>query len=249
MKKKRKWAVFILLIILALIAGFFYMRSMERKQSELLRIERTAEAANRNIAYEEDLLEEDILKQYQSVNSDVVMVLVYAYEDEKRVIPVVCTPSDPDYYFRRDLNGDSDSMGTVFIDDNSAPDAFNIILNGHSSKSRDTHFTFLKQFADPIYFKEHNRLLLIDESGERIYETVSFHEIDYERERDVSHDFYKGDFPSEEEFKDALEKLDRYVINKRISDISQYGDMLTLITCNMDKNDSRYILIAREVDK
>ena len=248
MKKKKRFLRITVFTCLALLAGLFYLRKSSEKKEDLLKAERTAEAANRNIAYEEEPLEEELLKQFQSVNSDVVMVLVYAYEDEKRVIPVVYTPSDPDYYFRRDLYGDSDSMGTVFIDDNSAPDAFNLILNGHSSKSRDTHFSFLKQFVDPLYFKEHDRLLLIDENGERLYETVSFHEIDYERERNVEHDFYRGDFSSMEALDEALRKLDRYVINKRIIDTA-YGDMLTLITCNMDKNDSRYILIAREVNQ
>lgn len=193
--------------------------------------------------YAEENEDKDHFAAYSSINKDVAYVLCLEDDDIPRVIPVVYTPDDYDKYFRLDLYKQYDSMGTVFVDDNSSLESFHLILNGHSSLTKDTHFTFLKKYADENYFTMHPYFQLESAEGVETYFVIGFYEIDLEKEKEPYLGFYQGEI----DLKEVMEEMKPYVLQSR-SYHSDTNRLLTLITCNMQKKDSRYLLIAERVE-
>jgi len=184
------------------------------------------------------------LKKFQEECEDVALVLFFPIED--RVFPVVYTPYDYDAYFRKDLKGNYSRMGTPFVDDRSSPDSRNLIINAHSSRDGESGMSFLRFYADSDYFTAHNTIECITEKGKTEYEIISLNEFDYAQAEPFPYNFYQGEFPSEREVEEMLESLKPYEICGSEEVNSEGKRILTLITCNMEKENSRYILLALE---
>lgn len=244
MKKKRKILVgLLILVILGAVGCLFYTKSAAYQIS----------TAKRNQQLEDRLLTSESamseLEAWQKVNPEVGVVLEYEDEEKLRTIPVMFTPEDRDKYYRLDIYGSYDSMGTAFVDDNSTLESQNLIINGHSSKTKDQQFTFLKQFAEETYFNDHEQIVLIDETGEHRYQIILFAEFDLtlqEEGIELYSDWYNGSFRSQKDIEEMLERMSELALQKR--EFRYEGEkLLTLITCNMSKEDSRYVLMALEI--
>ena len=185
------------------------------------------------------------LDQWQQTNDDVIWMLTFNDNGDIHSIPVAYTDNG-DYYMRHNLYGEYDSMGSVFMESQDSPlNSTNWIVNGHSSKTKNWAFTFLKHYADPEYFDTHSTFTLQDEDGLHTYRVLSFGEYD------VSDEFYDGwyqsTFRTHQDVVDMLNDTTANLIN-HVDHFTYRGQQLmTLITCDMNEDDTRYVLTAYEV--
>lgn len=179
------------------------------------------------------------LEEWQEINPDVVMLLEFEDEEIYRSIPIVYREEEPDYYYKRSVYGKKDSMGTAFLDEICNMTSQNLIINGHSSKRNTFQFTFLKKYCDEEYFDEHPIFKMIDDEGEHTYLIVSIAEVDMNE--DCYLGWYTDGFNNANEVKEMFEEIKPYAHHQR--EITYQGQgMITLITCNMEEENSRYVI-------
>lgn len=185
------------------------------------------------------------LEEWQQINNEVIWMLTFNDDDIVHSIPVVYTENG-DHYMRHNLYGEYDSMGSVFMEAQDSPlESVNWIINGHSSKTKNWAFTFMKHYADPDYFNNHSTFTLEDADGLHTYKVLSFGEYD------VSDEFFDGwyqsAFRSHQDVVDMLNDTTANLIN-HVDHFTYRGQQLmTLITCDMNEDDTRYVLTAYEV--
>lgn len=181
------------------------------------------------------------LEEWQSVNPDIQWIL--HFEKEGRSLPVAATADDA-YAMKHDPFGKTDSMGTLFTDRYGyQPD--NLVIYGHSSRKRDEQFTFLKKYADAEYFQNHGEVILEDASGGHFYRIASFGLYDMQDENTYA--MWASDwFDTDEEVERMFAETVPYLLQKRDGIFYHGQHVLTLVTCDMEKPDSRFVLQALE---
>lgn len=187
------------------------------------------------------------LKEWQEVNQNVVMVLEFNSNGILHNIPVL-EVDDGDKYMKRNPWGDYDSMGSVFMEKEISPykASNNWLINGHSSKAKDWNFTFLKNYSKQYYLNKHSTFQVELEDGFHTYRIVSFAEYDLElNEESIYMGWYNNNFTIDEGLSMLKETLP-YMLTSNPGIQYQGEQMMTLITCNMNKKDSRYVLFAIE---
>jgi hypothetical protein len=183
------------------------------------------------------------LKDWQQINPGIAYVLEFQDEPSVRRIPVLAA-KDPAYAMRHDVYGRSDSMGSVFCDnsDGSAASALNLVIYGHSSKTKDWCFTFLKKYADPDYFRGHPEIRMEEAGGTVCYEVVSLARYDL---NDPDAYLGWGDASLSGEGVPEMFETTRPYLIQQADGITWHGQqILTLVTCDMQQKDSRYVLQA-----
>lgn len=181
------------------------------------------------------------LSDWQASNDDIVFLLKFQKEEKAYLIPVVYTEDDPEFYFRKALDLNYSSMGSAFIDRYSSLESYNLIINAHSSKEKDTQFTFLKNYIDEDYFYQNLNFKLISNQGIYLCTVYSFSEYDL-NDADVYPIWYFNPKNKKDLFK-LLALTEPYQIHQNpIS--SDFERIITLVTCNMNKENSRYVLQA-----
>lgn len=181
------------------------------------------------------------LADWQKLNSDVIYLLEFQNGEEVNSIPVVYKESDPEFYFRKALDLSYSSMGTAFVDRHSSLDSLNLIINAHSSKEKKSHFTFLKKYADQAYFNQHSEFKLISSDETYLCTVLSFSEYDLSQQ-ETEYIWYLNPKNKKDLF-NLLELTKPYQIHQNQVDFD-FERIITLVTCNMDKEDSRYVLQA-----
>ena len=183
------------------------------------------------------------LQDWQSVNPEIQYVLEFCDEPALRRIPVLAA-SDPDTAMQHDVYGRYDTMGSVFCDnaDGSAVSALNLIIYGHSSRTRDWCFTFLKKYADPDYFCSHPEIRMEEADGTTAFQVVSLARYDL---TDPGSYLGWGDAGLSAEGAMEMFAATRPYLLQHADGIAWHGQqILTLVTCDMQQEDSRYVLQA-----
>lgn len=238
MKDKRSRIILCGSVIIIILITFVGLRYKNEVQEALkLQITRTEEYVNNSRT----------LKEWQEINSNIVFVLEFVSDGVLHNIPVLLTDNG-DRYMKRNPWGEYDSMGSVFIEKDVSPvnDSENWLINGHSSYYKDWNLTFLKKYKDLNYFIANSTFMLEDENGIHTFQIISFSEYDLEGEENIYLGWYNNKFNSDKNVVDMFKLTNPYVIQKN-QGISYDGEQLvTLITCNMKKSDSRYVLMAIE---
>lgn len=180
------------------------------------------------------------LEEWQAINSDVVGVLEFS----DRQFPVVQT-SDNETYLNTSIYGVYDIFGVPFVDYSiDLDDTDNIIIYAHSTYSKDILFTFFSDYInDPDNVADKMTFTWTDETGTYEYRIIAATQIDANSE-DKDLYWYESSFTTK------LEKTE-YVVTmlenaQAVFDTSYDPNnrLITLVTCNMDNDDERYILTA-----
>lgn len=178
-------------------------------------------------------------------NQDIIFYLEFDNDDQYHLIPIVYTENG-DYYMLHDINGNYDTMGTCFMEKEIVDINIsnNYIINGHSSLTKNRNFTFLKNYADIDYFNHNNTFKLIDTNNNSYtYQIIGLASFDLMDENTYL-DWYNSYFKDYDEFNNIMNNTLPYFIN-HIEGFSYHGQQLiTLITCDMTKEDTRYVLFA-----
>jgi sortase B len=182
----------------------------------------------------------ETLADWQTVNPDVQLVLHMEDGEIVRHIPVAVA-MNADQYMRKDLEGKENSMGAVFMDEQDLY-AVNRVIYGHASRQNNLRFTFLKQYALTPFYQHHPTFLVEDENGTTLYQIVSFASYDLTKE-----DTYTGwSLPSfgEEGAEDMFRQTLPYLLQKTGGIVYTGQNVMTLVTCSMNEEDTRYVLQA-----
>ncbi len=193
------------------------------------------------------------LEALYAQNSDIVGWLTI--EDTSIDYPVVQTPSDSDYYLRRNFQKESSTAGTLFVDGSSSmvdPLSANWIIYGHNMKN-GTMFHDLLDYADEEFYKTHTTFTFdtiegIGSGG--IYEVVAvcYTQV-YSQDEDVFKYYKYANITSAVAF-------DEYVAGVKALSIYDTGvtptwgdQLITLSTCEYSVTNGRFIVVARYVGK
>lgn len=195
--------------------------------------------------YDRDILPE-MVELYQE-NSDLVGVLNVVDTDIN--YPVVQTPSDPEYYLRRDFYGKDSTAGTLFVDyrcDIVNPTT-NTIIYGHNMRS-GTMFGGLKRYLTYDYYQSHKTIIFKTLYEEQEYEVVGVGLSEVGYDDDDAYKYYNFiDAVTGSELQEFLDNIQSLSVYDETIDISSTDKILTLSTCNTYKEDGRMFIVAKRV--
>lgn len=186
------------------------------------------------------------LATWQKINPEIFALLEFTSDDVTTQIPIIYT-ANGDHYMLHDIYGHYDTMGAVFMEKQISPlsSSNNYIINGHSSKTKNWNFTFLKKYNDLDYFTKHPEFTFIDKQGTHQYQIISFSEYDLD-DQDTYLGWHNNYFASYAEAKNMFDNTLAYTINRVDGFYYHQQQMITLVTCNMQKHNARYVLQAVE---
>lgn len=173
------------------------------------------------------------------------MVGWLSIEDTKLDYPVMQTPDKPNYYLRRDLQGEYDLYGVPYLNEAcNLQDSDNLIVYGHSIDNGDV-FGSLLQYSEEAYFRAHPTIEFYTREGTRQYTVLGAFITDVTPETGDSfayNDFIRADsITAYDAFVSAVRARAYYPTDTEAS----YGDqLLTLSTCEYTLPDGRFVVVA-----
>lgn len=193
-----------------------------------------SKAAEYEIEEEEDA---KTLSEWKLIDDSITYVLTFCEDGTVRSIPVKET-GDVSYAMTHNVYGEVDSMGSVFCDPYAVMPK-NLVIYGHSSKTKDWCFTFLKRYREEEYFENNDSFSLESDTGFSTYQIVSLAE--YEIDDKLTFlDWADSEADVEKMFKESVP----YLLNKKNGIMYNGESVITLVTCNMEKENARYVLQA-----
>lgn len=157
---------------------------------------------------------------------------------------------DPEFYLRRNLFGEDDKAGTLFIDTKSSIEdkTQNIVIHGHNMYSTGTMFHELVEYKKLDFYQERPIL-----SFDTIYQTGKWKvfAVFITNGTDVKEpifDYTRSEFTSTSDFLNFVYQL-RIRSLFLIDDVTIKADdqLLTLSTCSYEVKDYRTVIVARKV--
>jgi len=232
----KKTAVISALLVLTLAGFLFVLRKRISEAADILPIE-----VSRADEYAGDPEEmPKTLQDWQKINPKVKYVLIFPDETVKRTIPVLAAPS-AEYAMKHNVRNEYDTMGSVFCDPNAVlPE--NLVIYGHSSKTKDWNFTFFRNYLDPDYYHSHPSVLLEDEGGVTPCRIISFASYDLEKDEYVG--WADAKLSGRDEILAMLENTIPNLIQKTGGIVYHGEGIVTLVTCDMEKEDTRFVIQA-----
>lgn len=154
--------------------------------------------------------------------------------------PIVYTNNN-ETYLHTDFEGNSSIYGAIFLDFASKPDfsGHHNVLYGHNMKN-GSMFAAVNQFKDFEFYQNHQELVIYLPDREIHLEPIAVFPVRAEGWIRSTH------FTDEEEFQTFV---------NRFLELSRHGDrpdepierIYTLVTCSYEWEDTRTLLVAREV--
>lgn len=187
------------------------------------------------------------MNELYSQNNDFVGVLTVVDTDIN--YPVMQTPSDPEYYLRRDFYGESSTAGTLFVDyrcDIVNPTT-NTIIYGHNMRS-GTMFGGLKRYLDYDYYQAHKTIIFKTLYEEQTYQVVGVGLSEVGYEDDDTYKYYDFiDALTGEELQEFIDNIQSLSVFDETIDITSDDKLLTLSTCNTYTENGRMFVVAKRI--
>ena len=169
--------------------------------------------------------------------------------DTKINYPVMLTPSDEEFYLRRNFDKEYEFRGTPFINAtaNLKDRDDNIIIYSHNMDD-GTMFGGLRRLTDFSFYADHKTFTFdtIYENG--LYEVVAVFKTVDDPSHELFIDYYN--FHNAADEKSFNEQMQKYK-SASFYDTGitpQYGDkLLTLSTCEYSNDNGRLVVVARKV--
>lgn len=163
--------------------------------------------------------------------------------------PVFWTPNDQNYYLRRDADGNSNKLGSLFLSAGSTldPQAQVMVLYGHNMEDNDEMFGQLLKFKQLDFLKSHPTVTF-----DTIYRRGEWKIIAVCRASVADRDaadfvYYRTSYSSEASF-DEFIKNARMRSMFQIDDDVRYDDSLAVFsTCEYAFWGDRFVLVARRL--
>ena len=237
----------ILLVFVFFICGVtLYDNIIDKRHDEQgfenLKIEQTAQPSEEELTEDENVRLERYRQLYAQNNDFVGWIYI---PDTPLSYPVVQTKDNPEYYLRRDFEGNYSSYGVPFMDFKcTADESDNTIIYGHNMLNK-TMFSAVESYANRKFWQEHRYVGFDTMNGFGTYEVAICARIDLRNT-----DFYyidSVDFESKADFDEYIAKAKAHQSFE--SGVSlEYGDKLLLLsTCEFNYDEGRFIIIAKKI--
>ena len=149
------------------------------------------------------------------------------------------SPEEPEYYLRRDYQGNYDINGSLFLQaDCILGESGNLTIYGHNMNS-GAMFGNLDQYSSYEYWKAHPRVFFQTPEGMEEYRIAAV------LKADVSmFDFQRTSFQSPQELEAYVQQAKEVALFETGVDGIGCEETLTLVTCSYEWKQARNILVA-----
>lgn len=190
--------------------------------------------------------EPESLAQLQARNPDCLAWL--RIQGTEIDFPVMQREGEPEYYLRRNFDGEDSPFGVPYLDARCTVDSSqNLILYGHTLAD-GTMFTPLHAYEEESYLERHPGVELITAEGKQIYELFAVMRIPKTVGVDEPNIFNFVDFQSPERFEETMSFIRSNALHMTDLSTAPTDRFLTLTTCNTPEDDGlRLIVVGKEV--
>lgn len=225
-------------------------RWRDRREAEALAKAQALEAQQTALASEEEV-QPEILGQFQQLHSENADFSGWLTIDGTKIdYPVMSRQGDNNYYLDKNFNGERDKNGLLILDYRCdvMQSGQNLIIYGHNMRS-GVMFGTLKKYKDKQFCEEHPTIRFSSLYEENEYKVVAamLSEVAYADE-DVFRYYDAIDMSTEQDFEAFHDNISQNALYM-LDDIA-YGDScLILSTCDKYKEDGRFVVIAKKIQK
>ena len=203
------------------------------------------EAAESTVEPTEPEPDTDRFAELLARNGDFVGWL--SVEDTRIDYPVVRSPLEPEYYLKRDFDGNSNGHGVPFMD--TACDLWeseNLIIYGHNMRD-GTMFFDLAKFTKPEFCEQHPLITFDTLAGCTTWQVVSVFKIAAKDTRIFPYHRVTEFSPDTQTAKDYLARCAYYAIWTDDTPVAEDTELLTLSTCEYTLRNGRLVVVAKRI--
>lgn len=154
---------------------------------------------------------------------------------------LVTKTTDNDYYLTHSIKRKNDKKGTEFLDYRTGPDAKQVNIYGHNSRTYDIPFRKLESFLNEEFFNNNPYILLQHDNATRIYKIFSIKEVTDDYEHMIVE-------VEKENMVEHINILKNNSIYTREVEYNETSNLLILQTCSYNSDDTYYIISAIEIN-
>jgi sortase B len=176
-------------------------------------------------------------------NPDIVGFL---FVEGTNITNVILQGRDNYFYLHRDMFGNHNVNGSVFMDFRNSPDFTdqNTILYGHNMNN-GTMFHNVRYYMRREFFEEHPYIKVITDEQLFVYEVFSAFSTRVDRAYRMDFDYIQVLFEDDEEFGSLVDEMARRSVYYTGVTAGAQDRMLVLSTCTNVQRNTRYVVAAR----
>jgi len=173
-------------------------------------------------------------------------IIGFLYIEGTNVNNVILHGSDNYFYLHRDMFGNHNINGSVFMDFRNSPDFTdqNTIIYGHNMNN-GTMFHDVRFYMQYEFFRTHPHIKVITDEKVFIYEIFSAFSTRVDHAYRMDFDYIQVFFEDDEEFGDLIEEMTRRSVHNTGIIASADDRILVLSTCTNVNRNTRYVVVAR----
>lgn len=242
MKKRNVFAilgiVFAVMCILCAVLAILSGEKIELPDYTATQVTKATETFTESVKYQSPI----DFKKLQNESQDIIAWIKIDGTDID--YPVLFRKGDNSYYLRRDIHGNYNRNGSLFIEDYNKTDFSDpvTIIYGHHMSSGEMFGKLQQIYTNPETFKNHNKISIYTPEKTLVYRVFCAVPLDN------SHILYYNNFNSKLEFEQFFEKIysTRSLLSVFDETISVTSDdkVLMLSTCFETDYSRRYVVMA-----
>ena len=235
----------------ARIEGLWKDKKAQEEELKRIQDEQTA-LASVTIGENEKEIQPEILSKFKDLYADNPDFRGWLKIDGMKIdYPVMTRAGDNDYYLDKNFEGEKDKNGLLILDYRCdlLSGAQNFIIYGHNMRS-GVMFGTLKNYKDKAFCEQHPIIQFDTLYEEAEYKVVAamLSEVAYADE-DVFRYYDAIDMSTEESFNAFYKNISEKALYTTGETLA-YGDScLILSTCDRYKEDGRFVVIAKKIQK
>ncbi len=237
--KKHLYIVLVIVLIAIIGVSVFFGYGYFKEKEAVVNPTETTETSTTSYLPENPINFKKLKKQ----NTD---IFSWIKIDNTNIDYPILYPNDKsnDYYLRKNIKGEYDSQGVIWIENYNDPDWSDpvTVVYGHNIWTKGTRFYQLKRFRDENFFEKNRFIQIYAEGRELKYEIYSAFEYD-DRHIMLSYNFL--DDKVYQEFIDyTLNPLSLSKNVRKNTVVTTNDKLIVLSTCIKGKENMRYLVVG-----
>jgi sortase B len=173
-------------------------------------------------------------------------IIGFLFVEGTNITNVILQGRDNYFYLHRDMFGNHNVNGSVFMDFRNSPDFTdrNTILYGHNMNN-GTMFHNVRYYMQQEFFEAHPYIKVITDDKLFIYEVFSAFSARADMAYRAEFDYIEVSFEDDEEFGDLVEEMMSRSVHYTDITANQDDRILALSTCTNVQRNTRYVVVAR----
>ncbi len=213
-------------------------REIEKLQNSYKKVDEKSEIANDNFKNIDIMNKIDNLKK-EFNNTDIIGTInIYGTNINTPIVQ----GNDNSFYLSHSIDKSENILGSVYLDYHNTLSDKVLIFYGHNSRSLKPLFHDLEKFLDEAFFQENNKINLVTENGDNIYEIFSVMVVP---KNDTIHAITL--FESNDEYLEHLKYLK--ASSKFYTDtyLTSDDEIIVLQTCYYNPENTFLVVVAKKI--